>query len=274
MDFVIDGRKIYAYTGGRPVCATRPLIVFIHGAQHDHSVWILQSRFLAHHGFSVLAVDLPGHGRSEGPPLASVEALADWTAQLIRAARLGPAHLVGHSMGSLIALETAARHQKETLSLALLGTAAPMRVSAALLNAAREDEARAFDMINAWSHSGITVHPGCPGPGFSIFNQNRRLMERQPPGVLHNDFMACNAYEGALASAARIQCPALVVSGSRDIMTPARAAKPLVEALRGRPEPGSGTTVVELADCGHAMMAEQPDRVLRVLRQFWTNHHA
>jgi len=270
MDFLVDGRYAYAYTGGCPVGATRPLIVFIHGAQHDHSVWILQSRFFAHHGFSVLAVDLPGHGRSEGSPLASIEQLADWIAQLISTAGLGPAHLAGHSMGSLIALETAARHPEGVLSLALLGTAAPMRVSAALLDAARDDEARAFDMINAWSHSSITVHPGCPGPGFSIFNQNRRLMERQPPGVLHNDFLACNAYEGALAAAAQIQCPALVISGSRDIMTPARAARPLVETLRARPEPRPKATVVELADCGHAMMAEQPDQVLKTLRQFWT----
>ncbi|MGD9943815.1 MAG: alpha/beta fold hydrolase, partial [Burkholderiaceae bacterium] len=179
MQIELDGISYYAYTGGRPFDASRPVIAFVHGAEHDHSVWALQSRYLAHHGFSVLAVDLPGHGRSGGKPLPDVGSMADWLIALLRTAGVQRATLVGHSMGSLIALDAAGRADAPVERLALVGTAFPMKVSDALLEAARDDEPRAFDMINYWSHSTINARPGCPGPGVSIFMQNRRLMERQ-----------------------------------------------------------------------------------------------
>src|SRR5688500_760941 len=99
----------YAYTGGKPFDPTLPCVLFMHGALHDHSVWTLLARWAATHGLSVLAVDQPGHGRSSGPPLPDVEALADWTLALLDAADVQQAALVGHSMGSLIALEAASR---------------------------------------------------------------------------------------------------------------------------------------------------------------------
>ncbi|MBW6495218.1 MAG: alpha/beta hydrolase [Burkholderiaceae bacterium] len=277
MWFDVNGRRAYAYTGGRSFDPAAPVVAFVHGAQHDHSVWILQSRYLAHHGRSVLAVDLPGHGRSAGPALATVEAMADWLQALLAAAGVAKAALVGHSMGSLIALETAARAPQLAERLALLGVAVPMKVSDVLLNAARDHEPDAFAMINAWSHSSLTPRPGTPGPGFSVYWQNRRLMERQAPGVLFNDFNACNAYENGLAAADEVRCPVLVVSAARDMMTPPKAARELLEHLRqasARPAPQAGTApappprVVSIAGSGHAMMAEQPDRVLEALRDF------
>jgi pimeloyl-ACP methyl ester carboxylesterase len=66
----------YAYTGGKAFDPTLPCVVFIHGALNDHSVWTLLARWCAHHGYSVLALDLPGHGRSAGLPPPSVEAAA------------------------------------------------------------------------------------------------------------------------------------------------------------------------------------------------------
>ena len=78
MELTVNNTKAYAYTGGKPFNPELPAVVFIHGAENDHSVWGLQSRWFAHHGFSVLAVDLPGRGRSDGPLLPSVEAQAGW----------------------------------------------------------------------------------------------------------------------------------------------------------------------------------------------------
>ena len=261
MQLSVNGQPVYAYTGGRPHRPEQPAVIMIHGAQNDHSVWILQSRHLGHHGFNVLAVDLPGHGRSAGDPLDSIEALADWVEALMDAAGLARAHLVGHSMGSLIALDLAGRRPQRVRSIALLGTAFPMKVSDALLGAAREDESRAFDMINRWSHLSLNHIPGCPGPGFSVYNQARRLMERQKPGVLHTDFSACNRYEAGLERAAQIACPVLVVIGQQDMMTPPKAARALAQAL---PE----AQVVDIEGSGHALMAEQSDGVLRALRSF------
>jgi len=261
MQWQLDEREVYAYTGGRPPTAGQPTVVLIHGAQHDHSVWILQSRWLAHHGYNVLAVDLPGHGRSAGPALPDIGAMADWVLRLLSRAGVTQAMLVGHSMGSLIALEAAARAPDRIRGIALVGTAFPMAVSEALLTAARDDEERAFDLINRWSHARWIHRPGTPGPGFSVHVQNLRLMQRQPAGVLLNDFAACNAYQDGLERARALRCPALFVLGARDAMTPPKAARALIDAI-------PGARVVQIPDCGHALMTESPDGTRRALAQW------
>lgn len=264
----IDGRRAYAYTGGKPFDAARPAIVFIHGAQHDHSVWALQTRYFAHHGFGVLAVDLPGHGRSDGPARRDIGALADWLVALLDAAGASKAILVGHSMGSLVALDAAARHPERVAGLALVATAAPMAVSDALLDAAREHEPQAIAMVNQWSHSTIAAKPSSPAPGFWLQGMNQRLMERigalGEAQLFHTDFSACNAYTDALDRAASVRCPVCVLSGKRDVMTPPRAARALVDALR---KAGAPVQMVGL-DGGHALMTEQPDAVLDALFSF------
>jgi pimeloyl-ACP methyl ester carboxylesterase len=261
MNLTVLGQPAYAYTGGKPFDPALPTVVFLHGAEHDHCVWVLQSRYLAHHGHSVLAVDLPGHGRSAGPALESVEAMADWVPALLDAAGVAKAILVGHSMGSLVAVECAARHPDRVAKIALVGTAFPMKVSDELLNATRDDEPLAQDMVNIWSHAAYAQFPGNPGPGFWVMGENLRLMQRQKPGVMHTDFVACNAYANGFTAAAQVACPALLIVGRKDIMTPARVAKELAAKL-----PQSRT--VEVAGSGHALMAEKPDDVLDALRAF------
>jgi len=266
----VDGRSVYAYTGGVAFDGTQPVVVFLHGAQNDHSVWILQSRYFAHHGHAVLALDLPGHGRSEGAPLPTIEALGRWLVATLDALGVADAFLVGHSMGSLIALETAGIAPDRVRGIALVGTAFPMKVSEALLAAARDDEPRAFDMINFWSHSTVSARPGSPAPGFSIFNQSRRLMERQKPGVLAVDFSACNAWQGGFERADALRCPALFVLGARDAMTQPRFARALIDRAAGAAALAgvAAPSVVEIPDCGHQIMAEAPDALRDALRIF------
>jgi len=261
--------RLYAYTGGKTFDAAKPAVVFLHGAQHDHSVWILQSRYLAHHGYGVLALDLPGHMRSEGPPLDTVEAMADRIADALRSANVTRMIAVGHSMGSLIALELAKRMPESVRGVALVATAFPMRVAEPLLAATREAPDEALDMINVWSHSpsiaGFDRKPSNPGPGFSIMWQNLRLMQRiqrrDGSTVLPTDFVACNRYAAGLETAAALQCPALFVLGSSDSMTPPRAAKALIDACR-QPQ------VVTLPHAGHALMSEHPDGVRAAIADF------
>jgi len=261
MLLTVDGAGVYAYTGARALDAALPTVVFVHGAAHDHSVWALQSRYFAHHGSNVLAVNLPAHGRSGGAPLASIEAIADWIPRVLDAANVDRAAIVGHSMGSLATLACAARHRERVSKIALVGPAVPMPVSDALLAAAQEDDHVAFEWINSWSYSAGKQLGGNQVPGMWMTGSALRLLERTRPGILHADLLACHAYSTGLDAAAEVHCPTLVILGARDIMAPNRNARALIEALADK-------RVVTLADTGHALMAEQPDAVLDVLREF------
>ena len=265
MDLVATPR-LYAYTGGRPFDPAAPTIVFLHGGEQDHSVWILQSRYMAHHGYSVLALDLPGHMRSAGAALTTIEAMADCIAAALIACGVQRALVVGHSMGSLVALELGVRLRDQVRGVALIATAFPMRVSDALLDATKNAPAAAMDMINVWSHSAsieaFDRKPCNPGPGFSNVWSNLRLMQRiaQRNGadVLQADFAACNAYQRGAHAAAALECPALFILAAADSMTPTRAAQPLIDACKD-------ASVVTLRGTGHALMAEDPDGVREAL---------
>ena len=257
----VGGRRTYAYTGARAPDSAQPTLVFVHGAANDHSVWALQSRYFAHHGFNVLALDLPGHGRSAGPALTSVDALAQWLVAVVDAAGAARVALVGHSLGALTVLEAASRMPERVTRLALLGPAVPMPVSDELLAAAQADDHVAYELINGWSFSAAKQMGGNRLPGVWMTGNAMRLMERTPPGMLHADLAACHAYAGGLEAAPRVRCPALLLVGTRDLMAPPRAAKDLAAAL-----PDARTQT--LPGCGHAMMAEAPDAVLDALVEF------
>jgi pimeloyl-ACP methyl ester carboxylesterase len=257
----VAGSDVYAYTGSRPFDAALPTIVFVHGAANDHSVWALQSRYFAHHGRNVLAVDLPGHGRSGGDALPSVEAIADWLPALLDAAGVPAAALIGHSLGALAVLAAAARQPARVTRIVLLGPAVPMPVSDVLLDAAKANDHVAYELINGWSHSPGKQLGGSPVPGMWLMGSGMRLMERTRPGVLYTDLAACHTYADGLIAAAAVRCPALLILGARDLMAPPKGAPALIAAL-------ADARVVTLPDCGHALMAEQPDAVLDALAAF------
>ena len=254
MRFEVDGLPSYAYTGARAFAADQPTVVFIHGGGLDHSVWIHQSRYFAHHGFNALALDLPGHGRSEGRPFATVTDMAHWVMRAADALDVERLCIAGHSMGSLVALEATGLYPERVDAAALVGCAVPMAVTGALLDAAKADHHAAFDMITLWGHRMGAQLGGNPAPGMWMTGGGVRLLERSGPGVLHNDLNACNEYRHGLDTAAKITCPVHLVIGREDVMAPPRATRDLVAAL-------SVVRVVELADCGHMLMAEQPDAV-------------
>ena len=261
MRIEVAGREAYAYTGSRAFDPGLATIVFVHGAANDHAVWSLQSRYFAHHGHNVLALDLPGHGRSAGAPLGSVPEIADWVIAVLDALRVSTAALAGHSMGSLAALDAAGRHPERVEKIALLAPAVPMRVAEPLLEAARRDDHVAFEMINAWSFSPSDQLGGNPMPGMWMTGNGMRLMERSQPGVLHADLLACHAYADGLAAARNVRCPALVLVGERDQMAPPKNAASLIAALVDKRTLG-------MPDCGHSLMVEAPDAVLDALREF------
>jgi pimeloyl-ACP methyl ester carboxylesterase len=207
----------------------------------------------------VLAPDLPGHGRSPGTPLPTIAEMADWTAALLDAAGAAKATLIGHSMGSLIALETAARHPKKVSGLRLIGTAAAMTVGPDLLKAAEANDHGAIDMVSIWGLGYQAELGGSLAPGLWMHTGAQRVLEQCRPGVLFNDLSACNAYQNALAAAAKVTVPAVLILGERDMMTPVKAGRALAAAL-----PNSRTVV--LRGAGHMMMVERPDELLVALQ--------
>jgi pimeloyl-ACP methyl ester carboxylesterase len=261
MKLAVAGQDVYAYTGTRPFDASRPTVMFVHGAANDHGVFLLQSRYFAWHGKNVLAIDLPGHGRSHGDPLPSVEALADWLRDVMDAAGVRETSIVGHSLGALASLECAARYPDRIHRLALLGPAVPMTVSDDLLAAAARNDHVAYELINGWSFSAGGQLGGNQVPGMWMLGNTMRLLERCRDGVLSVDLLACHRYANGLAAAAAVGCPTLAVVAARDLMAPPRNAQELIAAL-------PDVTTVTLAETGHALMAERPGEVLDALRKF------
>jgi pimeloyl-ACP methyl ester carboxylesterase len=252
----------YAYTGGKTFDASLPCVVFIHGAMNDHSVWTLLARWCAHHGHSVLALDLPGHMRSAGPALTTVEAMAAWVLAAMDAAGVQRAAFVGHSMGSLVALAAAAQAPERATALALLGSCVPMPVPQALLDLSRSDPLAAIDRVVSFSFSTLAAKPSYPGPGVWLRGAARALMRQvlaaQADGELfHTDFTACNAYGDGLQAALQVTCPAHLVLGQLDQMTNPKGARAVANALKA---------TVHTVPAGHHLMAECPDVVLHTLR--------
>src|SRR3978361_1878496 len=222
MQVSVNGVDTFVATGGRQFDAALPTIVLLHGAGFDHSTWALHSRWFAHHGYGVLAPDLPAHGRSAGAPLATIADMADWIAALIDAAR-PRGLLVGMSMGSLIALETPARHPAKVSALSLIGTAAAMTVGADLLKAAQAHNPDAIDMVSIWGLGFQAELGGSLAPGLWMHSGAQRVLERCRPGVLFTDLSACNAYQNALTAAAQIPPPSTPAPPGRKPPSPPRS---------------------------------------------------
>lgn len=265
MRFEVNGAEVFAATGGKPFDPALPALMFVHGAGFDHSVWQQQTRYFAHHGYAVLAVDLPGHGKSAGAPVPDIAGLGDWIAAAIAASGAASASVVGHSMGALAALDAAARHPDAVRSLALLGVAAKMPVHPELLDAADANDHKAIELIAGWGHGARAQRGGNIASGIWLIQAGTRLLERAEPGVLANDLRASDAYRDALERAADVACRTLCLLGGQDRMTPVKAAAPLVAAL-----PDVAQTV--LPDAGHMMMVEAPGATLDALAGFFAGN--
>jgi pimeloyl-ACP methyl ester carboxylesterase len=262
LNFSVNGKTVFAYTAAHAIDPKKPGVVFIHGAGLDHSWFGLQSRYFGYHGWNVLAVDLPGHGRSDGPPLPSIGDMAGWVFGLLDALKLQKAALVGHSMGALVALECAASRPERVERLAMLGVTYPMKVSDAFLDAARRNDQAAYDMETIWGHAAQVPLGGNPNPGMWMYGDTLARLARLAPGVLYNDLKACDDYAAGFESAAKVRCPALLILGKRDAMTPAKSVKALQEKI-----PGAKAVVLEPS--GHSLMAEAPDATLDALIDFF-----
>ena len=268
MNLTLGGQAVFVHTGGVDFdqrvhpAPPRRYVVLLHGAAMDHSVFRFQTRWLAHRGFMALAPDLPGHGHSAGQPFSSIEEYASWTLSLLDALGIDRAILIGHSMGSFVALDVAAKAAFRVDKLVLIGAADRMLVHPGLAEAAAHDDHLAFELMTSWSFGPMGHLGGHPQPGTWQPGGSRQLLERSRPGVLAVDLKACASYDpldgrepGALGSP-----PVLLVSGEDDRMTPPEAARQLADGL--------GAALALIPGAGHIAMFEKPALVNSELTEF------
>ena len=258
MNFVVEGKAAFAYTAAHELDPKKPTMVFIHGAGLDHSFFGLQSRYFGYHGWNVLALDLPGHGRSAGPPVASIGGMAEWIFKFLDSISISKVSLVGHSMGALISVECAARQPTRIERIALAGVAYPMKVSEPFMDAARRNDHAAYDMETIWGHAAQVPLGGNPNPGMWMYGDSLARLRRLAPGVLYSDLKACDEYR----LAGNVSCPTLFILGKRDVMTPPKGALGLSQSIKQ-----ATTKVIDTS--GHALMAEAPDATLDALVEFF-----
>jgi pimeloyl-ACP methyl ester carboxylesterase len=261
MDIDVNGATVFAHTGGKPFDPAKPVLVLLHGAGTDHTFWGLQTRFFAHHGFSVLAVDLPGHGRTDGPALDSIDDIADWLWRVLDTVGAEHAALAGHSMGSLIALAAGAQRPENIHALVLVGAAERIAIQKDLLAAAVDKDPKAFDLITDWGFGKASHFGGHQAPGLWMLGSGRALLAAGTPGVLGSDLAACDVYGGAVEAAKKITCPVLLLLGAGDRMTPLRTTEALVEAL-------AKVETEILPATGHMIMVERPNETIDAIDGF------
>lgn len=259
MRIEVDGLNVFVGTGTGVHTPGADAIAMVHGAAMDHTVWTLVARYFARIGFNIAAVDLPGHGRSEGEPLNSVKAMSDWLAKTLDVLQFDRVAVVGHSMGSLVAMQFASDNDEKTVAISLLGAALPMGVTPPLLNSAKANSHNAYVMANTWSHSSRGKLGSNDNPGIWMVGVGERLMSRCSENVFHADLEACNNFELDPAS---VRCPTLLLLGDADQMTPSRFGIKVAESI-------GDAEVVELKGCGHAMLSERPNEILDALKE----HH-
>lgn len=260
MEITVRGDAVRVATGGKDHGNDSPAIVFVHGAGMDRTTWQMQTRWFAHHGFRVAAIDLPGHGLSAGVPLSTVSDMAEWLVEVIDELDLAPAHIVGLSLGTYIGLEIADKHPEVVRSLVLIGTASAMPVHPALLEAAVDDVPTASRLMTSWSIGSRAQRGGHRSPGMWLIGSSNALIDSSPRGALSADMQACNAYGGANAAAAGVSCPVTFILGSEDKMTPIKSSGELIGAV-------STSRVITMDAIGHMMPIEAPILVRKAISE-------
>ncbi|MBL4893051.1 MAG: alpha/beta hydrolase [Rhizobiaceae bacterium] len=265
MRFEVDGSKVFASTGGRKHVQGQPWVLFLHGAGNCHLTWTQQVRAFAYNGYNVLAPDMPGHDLSEGQPISGIEAQAKWLIGVMDALAIEKAHLVGHSQGGIIALETAVLAPSRIASVTFVATAAAIPANPALIKMADENPEKAFNLMVSWG-SGTSAHAHDNSvPGVSLIDAGLRVMGLNAPEALATDLRSCAAYENGVAAALKLTCPSLCIFAKEDKMTPVRTGRVLAENL-------ADNELHVLEGAGHTLPLEKPQEVNQLIKNFYLSN--
>jgi len=261
MVFDVNGKRVFATTGGKEFDRNKPVVVFLSGSGLDHTFWALHSRFFAFRNYSVLVLDTPGHTNSEGPELTTIEALADWVNDVLASLDADNVSVVGHSQGVLVALEYVSRYPDKVRSASFIASGIAIPVNPGLIEAAENNPESAVAMMNSWGFGEAGHLYQGPIPGNSMMGAGIKVMQRNSASALATDLKACDAYKNGAQAAAAVRCPQQVILAGQDRMTPRKSGMKLVEAL-------SAPDFHLIEKSGHMLPLEAPDECRLLLRDF------
>ena len=232
----------------------------MHGSGLTHIVWSLHEQFLATKGYSILSVDLPGHGSSEGPAIKSIEEIADWIQKLMKNLKINEISFVGHSQGCLVGIEFAHRFSKLIKSLSLIGGSYELPVNPTLIDYADGGDMKSVELIMKWGYEGVKKFIG-GNPVQKIINSPRQVQEG-----LAVDLRACNDYKNGLKATANINCPTLCILGDKDKMVPLEKGKKMAESIKN-------SQLEILKECGHMIIFEKAFEMREIVKNFIQENH-
>ena len=262
MIFKVNNEEVFASTGGKPFDKNKPLMIFIHGSGLTHMCWVLQTRSFAFHGYSVLALDLPGHGLSGGKSLQSIEAMADWISEVMDAVDVKESSLVAHSQGCLVAIECAARYPNKIKTLSLMGGAGAIPMNPELLSLAEKSDPKAVDLMMDFAHGPSGHFGGHPVPGLYHLNTGSKLVQsKEIKDTLGVDFRACDNYTNGFEAAKKLNLPTLSILADQDRMCRLKDGKKLANNI-------TNSEIFIINNCGHMMLLEEADQTLAILKKF------
>jgi pimeloyl-ACP methyl ester carboxylesterase len=253
--FEIDNKKVFVSDSGQGINQDKDTIVLLHGSGLSHIVWSLTEQYLSNQNYNILAIDLPGHGNSEGESLKSIEEISDWLEKAFIKLNISKITIIGHSQGCLEAIEYYSKYSERVEALVFIGGSYIMPVNQDLIDLAEDGDDQAVKLMTKWSYENSKKFIG-GNPIKSIINSPRDIRE-----ILAIDLVACNNYKNGSEALKSINCPTLFIFGELDKMVNLEKGKKFAELV-----PNSKTHVIK--DCGHMIMFEKAFEMREKISEF------
>ena len=251
----IKKKKIFSTDVGHDYDAKKPTIVLLHGSGQSHIVWSLTDQFLADQGFNVFALDLPGHGNSEGPSLQSIEEMSQWLNEFVEHLDIKKLILAGHSQGCLIALEFVKLYPKKVEKIIFIAGSYNIPVNQNLIDLSLAGEMEALNLMMKWGYGYPKKFIG-GNPLQKILNSSREVRE-----VLAVDLIACNNYKSGVDAVKSINCPTFFILGEIDKMIKLDSGKQFANMIKN-------SQIHIIKDCGHMIILENAFEMREKITEF------
>jgi len=251
----IESKKVFASDAGKPFDKNKHTVILIHGSGLSHIVWSLTEQYLSNQDYNVLALDLPGHGNSEGESLNSVEKISEWLEKVVKKIGINDFSILGHSQGCLIALEYAFKHPKKAKNLIFVGGSYKIPVNQDLIDLAKSGSMNALNLMMKWGYADSKKFIG-GNPVQKIINSSREVSD-----ILAIDLIACNNYKNGIKAAKTINCPTLFIFGEIDRMITLDKGKEFSSLI-------SDSKIHVIKNCGHMIMFENAFEMREKITEF------